>query len=583
MPFIGGERVSTLDRLVARQWDYPRALAAIVGQFDVYHVIDHSYAHLVHNLPHERTLVTCHDVDAFRSILEPHEERRSVPFKWMSRRILEGLKSAAHVACDSDATRLALVRLANIPGDRLSVVPNGSEVRRLAEADAAADAEAARLVGFRGGVELLHVGTTVPRKRIDVLIEVLAALRARRRDVRLIRVGGPFTAAQRAHARDLGVLDAIVVLPFVDRATLAAVYRRATLSLLPSEREGFGLPLVESLASGTPVVASDIEVLQGGRWRRRVVLSGCRRGRVAGDDPATACRTRAVSQLMASPPGRRHRPVGRVQLVALRPERGRPLPTAGERLDERPWQRQGGDVPAADGTSGRVKRVLHVGKFYPPVSGGMERVLESLCLVSAGLVESSVLVTNTGRTTSARRSRIARGAATRRPDPGHPCRIGGRRRVGAHCPRLRRGAAPVARRSHRPARAQPVGIARLRSGASPGTAGDLVPQRRRAPGTADALFYAPLAKFAYSRAERIVVSSQPLADHADRLAPYRQRVSVIPFGIDPASWALPSRTPNTSRHRPPIATKRSFCSPVVTCLTKGSTCSCARCTRWCAP
>ncbi len=262
VPFIGGERVSTLDRLVARQWDYPRALAAIVGQFDVYHVIDHSYAHLVHNLPHERTLVTCHDVDAFRSILEPHEERRSVPFKWMSRRILEGLKSAAHVACDSDATRLALVRLANIPGDRLSVVPNGSEVRRLAEADAAADAEAARLVGFRGGVELLHVGTTVPRKRIDVLIEVLAALRARRRDVRLIRVGGPFTAAQRAHARDLGVLDAIVVLPFVDRATLAAVYRRATLSLLPSEREGFGLPLVESLASGTPVVASDIEVLR---------------------------------------------------------------------------------------------------------------------------------------------------------------------------------------------------------------------------------------------------------------------------------------------------------------------------------
>ena len=92
-------------------------------------------------------LVTCHDVDAFRSILEPEEERRSVPFKWMSRRILEGLQSAAHVACDSEATRPALVRLANIPGDRLSVVPNGSEVRRLAEADAAADAEAARLVG----------------------------------------------------------------------------------------------------------------------------------------------------------------------------------------------------------------------------------------------------------------------------------------------------------------------------------------------------------------------------------------------------------------------------------------------------
>jgi glycosyltransferase involved in cell wall biosynthesis len=63
-------------------------------------------------------------------------------------------------------------------------------------------------------------------------------------------------------ARELGVLDAIVVLPFMDRATLAAVYRRAALTLLPSEREGFGLPLVESLAGGTPMVATDIPVLR---------------------------------------------------------------------------------------------------------------------------------------------------------------------------------------------------------------------------------------------------------------------------------------------------------------------------------
>jgi glycosyltransferase involved in cell wall biosynthesis len=76
-----------------------------------------------------------------------------------------------------------------------------------------------------------------------------------------------------------------VELPFVDRTTLAAVYRRATLALLPSEREGFGLPLVEALACGTPVVASDIPVLRevGGSaasycavgdvstWRDRIV------------------------------------------------------------------------------------------------------------------------------------------------------------------------------------------------------------------------------------------------------------------------------------------------------------------------
>jgi glycosyltransferase involved in cell wall biosynthesis len=57
------------------------------------------------------------------------------------------------------------------------------------------------------------------------------------------------------------VADAIVHLPFLERPELASVYRRASLVLLPSDREGFGLPVVEALACGTPVLASDIASL----------------------------------------------------------------------------------------------------------------------------------------------------------------------------------------------------------------------------------------------------------------------------------------------------------------------------------
>ena len=262
VPPFARRRASGIDRILARQWDYPRGLRRHPGAHDVYHVVDHTYAHLVHVLPPERTMVTCHDVDAFRSILEPPQERRSPPFKWMSRRILAGLRAAAHVACDSEATRDALVTLAGFDGDRLSVVPNGTDTDGSAQADAPADLEVARLLGPLRGPELLHVASTIPRKRIDVLLELFAIVRRYRPDVRLLRVGGPFTGEQRRHARELGVLDAIAVLPFVDRSTLAAIYRRAALTLLPSEREGFGLPLVEALATGTPVVASDIAVLR---------------------------------------------------------------------------------------------------------------------------------------------------------------------------------------------------------------------------------------------------------------------------------------------------------------------------------
>lgn len=251
-----------IDRIAARQWDYPRALGPLRRRFDAFHVVDHSYAHLVHELPAERTVVTCHDVDAFRAILEPDEERRSAPYRWMARRILDGLRCAAHVACDSEATRTGLIALAGLPPARLSVIPNGADTGGYPERDSAADVEAARLIGPRRGVELLHVGSTIARKRIDVLLEVLRGVRVARPDVRLVRVGGPFSAEQRVHARELGVADAIAVVPFVDRQTLAAIYRRAAIALLPSEREGFGLPLVEALACGTPVVASDIAVLR---------------------------------------------------------------------------------------------------------------------------------------------------------------------------------------------------------------------------------------------------------------------------------------------------------------------------------
>jgi glycosyltransferase involved in cell wall biosynthesis len=67
--------------------------------------------------------------------------------------------------------------------------------------------------------------------------------------------------------RQLGLTNAVTVLPFVDRRVLAALYRRAAMLLQPSEREGFGLPVAEAMASGTPVVASRIPALVevGGR------------------------------------------------------------------------------------------------------------------------------------------------------------------------------------------------------------------------------------------------------------------------------------------------------------------------------
>jgi len=238
-----------------RYWDrhrrYPRWLRQHRGGYAAYHVVDHTYAHLVHELPADRTIVTCHDVDAFRSLFE--HEPRSGMFQRMTQQVLDGLRRAAIVACDSVATRDALVTH-GLRTNRLEVVPLGVHP---AFTPAPRDN-----VSSKDEMMLLHVGSTIPRKRIDTLLRVFALVRREVPDVRLVRVGGPFTDEQTQLVRSLGLEAAITVMPVVTHEALADLYRRAALVLLPSEREGFGFPVAEAMACATPVVASDLQVLR---------------------------------------------------------------------------------------------------------------------------------------------------------------------------------------------------------------------------------------------------------------------------------------------------------------------------------
>jgi glycosyltransferase involved in cell wall biosynthesis len=261
IPVFGRRRAaSNADRLLNRFVDYPRWLGRRLSSFDLFHLVDHSYSQLLHALPKGRAVVTCHDLDTFRCLLEPERDPRGRSFRAMTRRILDGFLQAAHVIAVSQTTREELLCHRLFPAEAITVVPNGVHPSCSLEPDAGSDAVAAGYMPGPG-VWLLNVGNTMQRKRLDVLLQVFAAVSREIPEARLLRVGG-FTPAQLELIRELNIEGLVSHLPHLDRLTLAAVYRRATLLVHTAEAEGFGLPLVEAMACGCPVAASDIPVLR---------------------------------------------------------------------------------------------------------------------------------------------------------------------------------------------------------------------------------------------------------------------------------------------------------------------------------
>jgi glycosyltransferase involved in cell wall biosynthesis len=251
------------DRLLNRLVDYPRWLGRKARGYDVFHIVDHSYAQLTRVLPARRTVVTCHDLDTFRCLLEPRLEPRPRWFRAMMSRVLAGLQSAGHVVCVSQAVRDAAVRYGLLPRERVTVISNGVHPSCRAAGNPEADLQAARLLGCgKDTPVLLHVGSVIARKRIDILLRIFAEVRKEVPEAILARVGGSFNESQTRLLGELGVESGVRSLPFLDREVLAAVYRRATLLLQPSDAEGFGLPVAEAMACGCPVIASDLPVLR---------------------------------------------------------------------------------------------------------------------------------------------------------------------------------------------------------------------------------------------------------------------------------------------------------------------------------
>jgi glycosyltransferase involved in cell wall biosynthesis len=247
------------DSYVARFIRYPLSAARARRLADIYHVIDHGYAHVSAGLPKRRTIVTCHDLMLLKGedgTPGARGTRTSVMrFRWST----SYLRQVAHVICVSHSTRSDVIRYWSLDEGRLSVVPPGvdSRFRPLSPARI----QALRQIPGLEDHAMLHVSTGVPYKNVGMTLRVLAALRDSGMNVTLIRVGVPLNDREVSLAHELSVTERVIECGRVNDERLVELYNACDVLLFPSFYEGFGWPTLEAMACGTPVVTSNTPAL----------------------------------------------------------------------------------------------------------------------------------------------------------------------------------------------------------------------------------------------------------------------------------------------------------------------------------
>jgi glycosyltransferase involved in cell wall biosynthesis len=221
----------------------------LIGPVDLFHGPDFVLPPLS---KHTRALVTVHDLSFLHY---PHCFEPAL-LVYLKTAVPRAAARADWILADSESTRQDVIELLGVPEEQTSVLYPGVEARFHPIQDRATLSQVRARYALPEHF-VLAVGTVQPRKNYVRLVEALEQLDVR--DVHLVIVGGTGWLYQDLYERieALGLQARVHLTGYVDDADLPALYNLAQVVAQPSLYEGFGIPILEAMACGIPVVSAN--------------------------------------------------------------------------------------------------------------------------------------------------------------------------------------------------------------------------------------------------------------------------------------------------------------------------------------
>ena len=205
------------------------------------------------------TVVTLHDLSFIR--LPGAFRRGNRSYLRLFTRL--SVHKAAKIIVVSENTKRDAALLLNVPLERMVVIPNGVDEAFRPVADRKLIAEFRRCKNIPGNI-ILFVGTIEPRKNLTTLLHAYARMSGRGAIEHRLVIGGSTGWMYEpvfALVQDLGLADSVIFPGFLSPEELPLWYNAADVFVYPSLYEGFGLPPLEAMACGTPVITSNASAL----------------------------------------------------------------------------------------------------------------------------------------------------------------------------------------------------------------------------------------------------------------------------------------------------------------------------------